>query len=323
MKNKKVRMGIVVLAAVTLFTATAFASNSTYNNGGYEAVKQIIKSSQETKHLSSASFDGTFQMSDNGKVIAEMTGDVKENLEGKEAGGNVQIKLMGKEQDLSFFRSGEASYLVDKTNDKYYQLVNMTKDTYEKHKAISRENEAGEQQMDKTGEALMDYFMGDLKSQFELTQNTDGTKSITLDLNQNEIPVPMNLLVGIAAENNRDFSNMDYEDGRDLAQKELLMGKLPFLKEFSELGKDMPKLKQDVKLTGFLVKLNVDKNNQIKAFDVKINATGKDMNEEYHEISFSGSLNVKDINSTSVDTFSPDGKSIETIDAEDFIYSNK
>jgi len=321
MKNKKVKLGILVMAAVTLFTATAFAATS--NNEGYEALKQIMKSSQETKHFSNTSLDGTFQMSDNGKVIAEMTGDAKENLEGKEASGNVQIKLMGKEQDLSFYKSGETSYLVDQTNVKYYQLVNMTKDTDEKQKAIKREDGVGEQHMGKTGEALMDYLMGDLKSQFELTQNADGSKSITVDLNQNEIPVTMNLLVGIAAENNSNRSNMDYEDGMDLAQKELLVGKMPFLKEFSELGKALPKLKQDVKLTGIFFKLNVDENDQIKSFDVKISTTGKDVNGTYHEVSLLGSSSINDINNTSVDTFSPDGKNIEIIDAEDFNCSNK
>ncbi len=320
MKNKKVKLGILVMAAVTLFTATAFAatSTSTYSNGGYEAFKEIMKSSQETKHLSSTSFDGTFQMSDNGKVIAEMTGDVKENLEGKEASGNIKIKLMDKEQDLSFYKSGEASYLVDQTNAKYYQLINMTKDTDMKHKEINKEEGMEEQHMGKTGEALMDYLMGDLKAQFELTQNADGTKSITVDLNENEIPVPMNLLVGIAAENNSNCSNIECEDGMDLAQKRLMMEKMPFLKEFSELGKNMPKLKQDVKLTGILLKLNVDENNQIKSFDVKIDTTGKDENGTAHEVSFLGSSSINHINSTSVDTFSPDGKSIETIDAKDF-----
>jgi hypothetical protein len=318
MRNKKVKLGVLVLAAVTVFTATAFASTSTYNNGGYEALKQIMKSSQEAKHLSTTSFNGTFQMSDNGKVIAEMTGDVKGNLEGKEASGNVQIKLMDKEQDLSFFKSGEESYLVDKTNAKYYQMVNMTKDTDKRHKGNKSEDGAGKQHMGKTGEALIDYLMGDLKSQFELSQNADGTKNIIVDLNENEIPVPMNLLVGIATENNSNRSNMEYEGGMDVAQKELLMGKMPFLKEFFELEKYMPKLKQDAKLTGISLKLNVDENDQIKSFDVKISTTGKDENGTYHEVSFLGSSSINDINSTSVDTFSPDGKNIETIDAKDF-----
>lgn len=38
MKNKKVKLGVLVLAAVTLFTATAFAATS--GNDGYETLKQ-------------------------------------------------------------------------------------------------------------------------------------------------------------------------------------------------------------------------------------------------------------------------------------------
>jgi len=318
MKNKKVKLGALVLAATTLFTVTAFATTSTFSQGGYEAFKQIMKTSQETKHFSSISFNGKFEMSDNGKIISEMTGEVKGNPEGKEASGNVRIKLMDKEQDLSFYKNGESSYLVDQTNKKYYQLVNMTQDIAENRKEMKSENGAEVQSMGKTGEALMDYFMGDLKSQFELSKNADGTRSITLDLNENEIPVPMNLLVGMAAENSSNCSNIDNEDSMDPAKKELLMQKMPFLKEFYELGKNIPKLKQDVKLTGVSLKLNVDDNNQIKSFDVKINITGKDANGENHQISLSGSSIISGLNSTSADIFNPDGKSIETIDVKDF-----
>ncbi len=323
MKNKKVRVGIVALAAVTVFTATAFASASTYNNGGYEAFKEIIKSSHQTKHLSSNSFNGTFQISDNGKVIAEMTGDIKENHESKEANGNVEIKLMGKEQDLAFFKNGETSYLVDETNDKYYQFINLDQESFHKNKKINREDNVEKHPIGKTEEAFLDYLMGDLKSQFELTQNADGTKSITVDLNENEIPVPMNLLFGMAAENKGHCRNSDSEDGMNSTQKELMMEKMPFIKEFSELEKDMPELKQDVKLTGLFLKLNVDENNQIKSFNVKAYATGKDANGTAHEVSILGSLSINDMDSTTIETFITDGKNIEIIDAEDFECNRK
>jgi hypothetical protein len=310
MINKKLKLGVLVLAAVTVFTATAFAANSNISNGGYDEFKQIMKNSQQVKQASNANLNGAFTITDNGKVIAEMKGDVKGNCEGEKANGNVQIKLMGKEQDLSFYKNGEDSYLVDKTNDKSYQLINMNKDKDHKVSKRHREVRAEKPQMGKASEALMDYLVGDLKSQFELTQNNDGTKSITLDLDQNEIPVPLNLLVVVAAEN-RDCSNAQYENGMDTA-------KLPFLKEFSDLGKDLPKLKQDVKLTGFILKLNVDEKDQIKSFDVKISTTGNDVNGTYHELTFSSSTSISDINNTSVDTFNPNGKTIETIDAKDF-----
>ena len=186
MKNRKVKLGILVIAAVALFTATAFASAP--SNEGYEALKQIMKDSKSTEAFDSASFDGSFQVSDNGKVIAEFTGKVKGNHEGKEASGNVRISLMGKAQDLSIYKSSETAYLVDENNVKYYQFVNMKEKTNREHEYYSREDYSGGQRMGNTEEALIDYLMGDLKSQFELSQNADGSKTITLDLDRNEIP---------------------------------------------------------------------------------------------------------------------------------------
>jgi hypothetical protein len=71
------------------------------------------------------------------------------------------------------------------------------------------------------------------------------------------------------------------------------------------------------------LKLNVDENDQVKSFDVKISTTGKDANGTYHEVSFLGTSSVNDTNNTSAKTFSPDGKNIEKIDAKDFDRSNK
>jgi hypothetical protein len=278
-----------------------------------------MKDTQETKDFSSASLEGTFKMSDNGKVVAEVTGNFKGNKDGKEASGNVQVNLMGKEQVLSFFGSEDATYLVDETNARYYQFINMDQDMPNKHEAFSKENGMKKHQMGKAGEALMDNFVGDLKSQFGLSQNADGTRSITLDLDQNEIPASINLLVGVAVENkDSNFGSDNDKYCTDTAQKELLLQKMPFLKEFGELSKELPQLKQNVKLTSLYLKLNVDENNQIKSFDIKMNTTGEDANGAYHEIAFTGSAAVEGLNSTTVDTFNTDGKSIETIDVESF-----
>lgn len=316
MKNKKVKLGILVLAAVILFTATAFAS--TPGNEGYEALKQIMMDQQELKAICNATIDGSFQVQDNGRIIAEAVGKVKGNHEAGEASGNVTVKLMDKEQELSFFRSNGASYLVDETNARYYQLVNTTGEFDRSQRKISRGDFAGSHHMGKAGEALLDYFVGDLKSQFSLSNNVDGTRSITLDLNGNEIPAPINLLVGAAVENKNGYSDKQYESRMDPAQKEQLIEKLPFLKEFTVTEKDMPRLKTDVKLEGIFVKLIVDETNKVKSFEVKIKITGKDANGAAHEIIFLGSASISDLNNTTVDSFNPDGKSIETLDMKEF-----
>ncbi len=315
MKNRKLKMGILVIAAVALFTATAFATAPA--NGGYETLKQIMKDSQATEAFDNATFEGSFQVSDNGKLIAEITGKVKGNHEGKEASGNLQINRAGKVQDLSFYKSSETSYLVDENNGKYYQFANMNEEMNRKHENYSREDYSAGDRMSNTGEALLDYFVGDLKSQFELSGNADGSKSITLDLNQDEIPVPLNLLAGLTVEN-KSGEDSRFESRMDPLKKAQLIEKLPFLEDFSDMENIMPKLKEDVKLTGLFTRLDLDKDNKLQSIDFKMSINGRDENGTIHEITFSGSAAISAINGTTVDTFDPAGKNIEIIDCREF-----
>jgi hypothetical protein len=318
MKNKKVKLGVLVLAAVTVFTATAFAASP--DNSGYEALKQIMMDSRETEYLSGVSFNGTFKVSDKGTTIAEVNGAVKARHDSNEASGNIQVNLKGKEQDLAFFKNGEDMYLADKTNTKYYKLVNAEKEMSRRQEDNDGENYNAqvEHNMGSAEEALFDYLMGDLKSQFELSRNADGTKTITIDLNQNEIPASLNLLTAVAVESKGH--NKYSENGSEMnsAQTQLLIEKLPFLKDFNGLEKDVPDLKKDVKLTALVIKLNVDSDNQLKSFETKISIAGQDADGISHEITFQGMASVSDINNTTVDKFNEAGKNIESINAEDF-----
>lgn len=315
MKNKNVKLGILVLAAVVLFTATAFAMSPT--NEGYEALKQIMKDSQAIENFDNATFDGLFQVSDNGKVIAEVTGKVKGNHEGNEASGNLQVNMMGNVQDLSFYKSSEAAYLVDENNVKYYQFTNMNEEMNRKHEYYSSKEHSGGHGMSNTAEALMDFFVGDLKSQFELSGNADGSKSVTLDLDQNEIPAPINLIVGLAVENKSGDYDSHSESRMNPLKKAQLIDKLPFLEKFTGIENAIPELKEDVKLTGLLTKLNFDADNKLQSIDFKMNINGRDENGTIHEIIFSGSVAISYINSTAIDTFDLAGKNIEIIDCRE------
>lgn len=318
MKNRKVKLGVLVLAAVTVFTATAFAASK--DNDGYEALKQIMKDSRQTEHLSSASISGTLKVSDLGVTIAEANGTVKASHDRNEASGNVQVNLKGTEQNLSFFKNGEDMYLADDTNTKYYKLVNDEKDLgnrYERYNGEKYDTQA-EYSMGPAQEALLDYLMGGLKSQFELSRNADGSKTITMDLNQNEIPVPLNLLTAVAVESKDKGINSGNEAETNAAQKQLLMEKLPFLKDFEGLDTDMPELQKNVKLTALVVKFTVDSNDQLKSFETKLSIAGEDSAGASHEITFQGLASISDINNTNVDQFSRDGKDIEVLSARDF-----
>lgn len=316
MKNKKLKLGILVMAAVTVFTATAFAAGT--GNEGYETLKQIMKDSRVKETLTSASVDGTFSISDNGKIITELNGRVKADHEGKESSGNVQISLNGKKQELSFFHNDKEVYLTDETNTKYYKLVNLEHDTYGKNMEYNKEDYAGDRKMGAAEENLLDYLAGDLKSQIELSRNIDGSKTVTMDLNQNEIPMPLNLLTAVAVGNKEMDSGRNDRAEIDQVQKQLLIEKLPFLKDYLDIDNNLiPVLKENVKLSALVLKVNVDRDNQIKSFEARVSITGNDAGGVYHDITLQGSAAVSDINKTSVDKFNMDGKNVESINAED------
>ncbi len=321
MKNKKVKLGILVMAAVTLFTATALAG--TTENEGYTALKEIMKDSKRTEALTSASFNGSFQVSDNGKIITAFTGKVNANRPDEQSSGNVQIDLNGKKQELSFFQKDEEVYLSDNTNTKYYKLENAERGYDKRHDEYNSKEYSGHDEMGATEEALLDLFVGDLKSQFELRKNGDGSRTITIDLDKNEIPAAFNLITAAAV------SNEDQESGHDKSkmsdeEKKLLVEKLPFMKELIEADEDLlPVLKQNVKITTLLVKFNVDSENQLKSFETKLSISGSDAKGVYHELAFQGEVTISDINNTKVEQFDQNGKNIEIINAEDFKCSRR
>ncbi|EMS72028.1 hypothetical protein [Ruminiclostridium cellobioparum] len=319
MKNRKLKLGLLVMAAVTVFTATAFAAGT--GNEGYETLKQIMKDSRGKEILTSASVDGTFRISDNGKIITELNGRVKADHESKESSGNVQISLKGRQQDLSFFQNGEEVYLSDETNNKYYKLVNAEHGKYGKNMEYNKEDYdyAGDHGMGTAEEKLIDYLAGDLKSQIALTRNPDGSKTLTMDLDQNEIPMPLNLLTAVAVGNKGIDQDSSDRTELDQVRKQLLAEKLPFLKDYLDIDNNLvPALKENVKLAALVIKVNVDQDNQIKSFEARISITGNDAGGTYHDISLQGSAAVSDINKTSADKFNADGKNVEIINAEDF-----
>ncbi len=322
MKNKKVKLGLLVMAAVTLFTATAFAATTT-GNEGYAALKEIMKDSKRSEALTSASFSGSFQVSDNGKIITAFTGKVNANRPEEQSSGNVQIDLKGKKQELSFFQKGEEVYLADNANTKYYKLENVERGHEKRRPDYNREEYSHDDEMGTAEEAILDLFVGDLKSQFELTRNGDGSKTISIDLDQNEIPAAFNLLTAAAVSDQDQASRHNKSEMSD-EEKQLLVEKLPFMKDLIEADKDLlPALKQNVKITALVVKLNVDSDSQMKSFETKLSISGTDAAGIYHEVAFQGTVSVSDINNTKVEQFDQNGKNIEIINAKDLKCSSR
>ncbi len=314
MNNKKLRLGLVVLAAVTVFTATAFAAQPEYQ--GYDALKQImLESRNKTEYLSETCY-GKFQLTDNGSTIAELSGSFKSETESKEGSGDVMFKLHGEQQELAFYKSGDSMYLTDKNNSIYYKLVNAESDS-KSFREHGRDGRYDEHQIGAAEEGLLDYLVGDLKSQVEMSEGSDGVKTFVIDLNKDEIPMPLNLLTALAVENKGRGSEWNRDQEMHQLEKQMITEKLPFLKELiCEEGEHMPQLRENVKLAALKLKFSADADNQFTSLEAELSITGNDSEGVFHEITLSGSTFVSDINSTEVDVFTADGKVVETVDVK-------
>lgn len=320
MKNKKLRLGLIVLAAVTVFTATAFAAQPEYQ--GYAALKQIMLESRNNTEYLSETCNGKFQLTDNGTTIAELSGSFKSEGEAKEGSGDIILKLHGKQQELAFYKSDDSMYLTDKNNSKYYKLINAEGDSnrFSEH---DRAGKDGEHQFGAAEEGILDYLVGDLKSQVQMSEGSDGSKTFIIDLNKDEIPMPLNLLTALAIEKRGNGPDRNINQEMPQLKKQLMLEKLPFLKELiCEEGEHMPQLTENVKLAALKLKFSADAENQFTSLDAELTITGNDSAGVFHEITLSVSTYVSDINSTEVDKFISGGKNIETVDVDELRCSN-
>lgn len=324
-KNKKLTMVAILMVAITLFSVTAFASAPNYT--GYEALKEILKSKDKTQDFTSATFTGNLKVSDNEKTLFAIAGTAKMDETQKAASGTVDFSIDDINRQASFYGTHESAYFVDEQNQLNYQIINMDQldteasDDYSSRHYDRYDNE--NHKMDATGEAFLDYIVGDLKSQVELSNEADGTKVVSMDLVKSEIPTPINLLISAAAAEERtyDENEMDAEV-KHMNNPELkaLIDSMPFfqglsVEDMKNLEDKMPVLKKDVVLEHLYVAFTLDANDDVQAMTLQMTITGKDAAGVAHEIVVAGTGTLTDLNSTSIDTFDTTGKDIQVIDA--------
>lgn len=152
--------------------------------------------------------------------------------------------LMGVERSGSVYSSNDESiYLVDRTNDLHYQVINLDDEHASKHDDRQVED-FHERSMNKAEEALLDFIVGDLKDNFSVTNHVDGSKTIKVDISNEEIPLPLRLLMDVASTENSKERAHSSELPTELER----LKQLPFFQGFEEIDLDeqLPELTEDV-----------------------------------------------------------------------------
>ncbi|MEK3884327.1 hypothetical protein [Paenibacillus sp. PL2-23] len=316
-KNKLIMIGAAV-GAMTLFTATAFAF--TPNTAGYDAFKEVLKANHTSGAvIDSAQVNGNFTITVDGETVLEADGLMKM----KEAGGEPNVSadldftLMGVQRQASLYSSGEDEvYLVDRTHDLHYQVINLEDEHAREHRNGSEDQEAQGRPMNKAEEALLDFMVGDLKDNFSVAKQADGLRTITVNISKEDIPLLARLIMDAASAEEqigRAHTPQAHAEWEQLRQ-------LPFFQGFEgiDLEARLPELTEDVTIERVLLQMTVDANNEVQGMQGELEVSGKDKAGVTHRVELEGAGNVSGVNATTPEAYDPAGKSVEWIDADTF-----
>lgn len=318
-KKSKVLMIGAAVAAVTVFTATALAT--TPKTTGYDAFKEVLKANHMSGHtIESATFGGNFTVAVDGETVLTANGVTKVGGMGKERdmSSDFNLTLMGVERSGSLYSSDEDKlYIVDRSHDLHYQIINLDDEEYgAEYREWRGREEFRDRPMNKAEEAFLDYMVGDLKDNFSAMEHADGSKTITVEVSKEEIPLPLRLLMDVAsAEDKRErvYTKETPEEWERMKQ-------LPFFQGLEEvdLEEQLPELTEDVAIERVKLQLTVDANNELQGVEGVLEVSGKDEAGLSHLVEIEGEGSFSNFNATTPDVYDPTGKTVEIIDAATF-----
>lgn len=273
---------------------------------GYDTLKEVFKSSHKIKN---ATFSLSGSINDNNKELVKVTSTVKADEGNKAYSGVVALDSEKIKKSYTFYSNGSDTVFKDDASDVYNRIACDKELKDRGHKNRSQKNRKHEPvhttnpQMEAIGEKIIDTLVGDLKNQVEQKNLGNGEKQITINLDKNEIPSIVNLV--LAAKGDNECSS-DEDKGR--------------IHEILGINPDdckHPELTSNIEAQNMDVQIVVDKNNNIKEMDAEFGITGNDDKGVAHSQEFKLSIDVDDINSTSVDKVKLAGKKVKDIKRDD------
>jgi hypothetical protein len=318
MKKKSKVLMIALVAAVSMFSVVALASSP--STAGYETFKEVLKGNPMSgEMIESATVKGNFTVTVDGETVLYVDGTAMVEDAGDEHSMNndFDFTLMGVERSGSVYSNGdEGVYLVDRTNDLHYQVINLDDEHASKNDEWLDEDDFHDRSMTKAEEALLDFFVGDLKDNFSVMKHADDSKTITVDVSKEEIPLPLRLLMDVASTGDKSEHTHTSELPAELER----LKQFPFFQGFEGIDIDnhLPELTKDVGIERVRLQLTVDANNELQGVQVEFEVSGKDDAGVAHLVEIEGAAKFSGINMTTPDLYDPSGKSLEIIDAAAF-----
>lgn len=294
MKKKWILLGSAVGISSIVMVTTGFSALA--STSGYDAYKSALKN---TKTIQNVAVQAAASLQDNGNVLANASGNFKLSLDSETASGTAKVTANGTDQMLSFYKQSNQTVLKSDASDVYFVNQEMEK----RHK---NEKKVNETEIPQQVETVIDALVGNLKDFVAVDTKADGSKDISVQLTNAQIPTVVNALAPIAL---KEATN-DEHDG-EKAAKGTDANELPFNEDF--LKNAAPQLTQDIKIENVSIKATVNAANYISHQEADLTVLGKDDSGAAHQVTLHLQADLSDYNNTTPDTIDLTGKTVQTV----------
>ncbi|WP_136605390.1 hypothetical protein [Paenibacillus dokdonensis] len=295
MKKKWLMLGGVLgISSVMMITTgvNAFASTN-----GYDAYKSALKN---TRTIQNVAVQASASLQDNGTALASAAGNIKISLNTQTASGSADVKVNGATQSVNFYKLKDQTVLKSSSNDTYY-----VKQQHGKEKNKDNEKETLDPQIPQQVETVIDALVGNLKDYVAVDSKTDGSKEITAELDNSQIPTVVNAIAPLVI---KHASNQKHDgEKKDDTSKEL-----PFNRDV--LQASSLQLTQDIKIENISFKADINNANYIEHQEADITISGKDASGTAHQVNVHLQANLSGYNTTIPDTIDLSGKQVQQMD---------
>ncbi len=284
--NKKTTTIISFALGTIMFTTTAIAQVIT--KSGYDQLKDSVKYTAEscTTRLSSYTMDSSVILKDNATVIySQNTLDKVDVKNG--AKENVSTKMEGSKETENYSYSDKKSSIYKNSEQNVYYISDFatTRENITTKNPF-KEKEAGDM------EKIVDALVGNLKEAVVVTENSDGTKTLSGSLSESQIPALINAVVSLQSKSQLGYSNNNESN--------------------------MPKITKDVFVKEVKGNMVTTKEGFIQTVLGSGVVSGKDEKNAEHKLTFELLVKFSNINSTKVNKPDLSGKKVEKNIEQDY-----
>lgn len=287
--NKKL-LGVVsaVVIGTVMLGASAYASITTAT--GYDTFKNAVKKTITAKNFTVKS---SASLSDNGNILIKGEALSKIDKANKAMSSTVTVTVDNKTEGAAIYKQ-EQQRIVKLSSEDTYRV--MEQRDRKPHKNYVNHNDAQEVE---NAETIIDAALGSITNNFIATDNADGTKTISLSLNESQIPALANAAVTVAVKNASSKQAEKHPNQPALA---------------SSLKDKLPVLTTEIKLKSVSLQATITKDELIKDKDVVVVLSGKDANGASHEVVLKANADISAYNSTIADTIDLTGKTVKQME---------